>query len=411
MSLRGINSVGDKANIDENGYIKGDIDPNEFSYLNIISREDLLKLLLRNGKVKKATVWFAGEATRERIEFRKEQPITGKKHGKDYPFEKFNDWLEWNGFWIEVVKAVFWSLLFGESVLIFYDGKELENPKFYKTLNKHLFDGSPEKNDFLACKAFYPITSGNGYEPMDVDANFGNPATYKINLTLNKAKEGVEYYVSSNRVVRFNAPQLSLKYAGTSTVSQVVKDALVQEQIKRAISVTMNLLQAGIEVIKAANEVEKTTIEDSIGDHVSHLRRVYVKDADEVEKIFKLIVPDMKIAQFADMNEILQKDIASGIDMSVSNLEGSPMGQQSSAAYDTLNTYSKIKQIQKHYTRPFEESFYKLGKDDTTFDWVDPTPQLEHTGVSGPGVNDPDETANQPANDSNDPKKEEKENE
>jgi len=408
LTTRSINSLGDTANI-ENGYLAGDFDPKNFSYKTAVTNEDLLSMLIRNGKIKKATVWYAGEAMRERIEFDEEQEMTQLKFGQTHTFKTFNEWLTWNDFWIEALKAMFWSLLFGEAILIFYDGKELDSGVYGETTKKFYAAEKEWKNDYLKCKAFYPLTSGNGYTPIKPNPNFGNPEAYQINLMMDKAESSEEYYVGAYRVVRFNAPQLSLKYSGTSTVSQVFKDSLVQEQIKRAIAAQMNMLQAGIMAIKAANADEKKTVSDAIGDSLSYLRRVFVKDIEEVDKILKMFVPEMKIDQFDKMNTILQKDIASGIDMSTSTLEGAPSGQQSSAAYDTLNTYSKIKQIQTHFTKPFEESFFKLGKKETTFTWNDPTPQLQTagTGVSGPGPNDPDEAPMTPENKTNEKKENE----
>ncbi len=373
-------------------YIAGDSNPANFSYSNKISSSELLSLLLRNPKIQKATVWFAGEMLRERWEFKSPQSIMGIKHGLDYMFPEFNEWLEWNGFMQEVLKAFFWSLLFGESIMIFYDGNESTAERYQN--GKHGYLNAVE--NYTSCRAYYPQTNGNGYNIQDVDPLFGNPQTYKLHLHAHKAEHSVTYYVDTSRVVRFSAPQKELKFNGTSNVSAIVHDCIVQEQIKRAVATQANNLQGGIVAVKASTEEERAIIDGQIGDTLTHLRRVYYKNIEEKDGLVNLIIPDLKIDQLEKLNKIIQTDIATGMDMSISILEGSPQGAISSAGFDTVNTYAKVKQLQSHYKRAMEECFWKFGKTDTSFDWIDPTPTAEDTsgGLDTPraeGEKDEDE--------------------
>ena len=360
------------------GYIRGDYDPKNFDYKVQVSRQELLTLFLRNPKIQKATAWFANEVLRERWEFITKQPVEGTKHGNMFPFTSFNDWLEWMGFMQECAKAITWSLLFGDAILVFYDGLEQEAGKYENGGKLYLKDGV----NFIKCKAFYEENKGNGYKIVDIDNFFGTPITYRIKLHADKATEDVTYYVdAATRVVRFSAPQKELKYSGASSVSTIAQDCIVQEQIKRAVATQANMLQSGILAIKAANDDEKDLIDNEIGDSFSYLRRVYYTNIEDMDSLFNLIIPDMKIDQLVALSELLQKDIATGMDVSISNLEGAPQGAISSAEYDSLNTYAKVRQIQAHYTRAMEESFFKLGKLDTTFEWNDPTPKADNPNI------------------------------
>lgn len=364
MSTRNLASV--DGPIGSSTYIAGDYDPSEFKYTDDLSRDTLLSLLLRNPKIQKSTVWYASEMLRERWEFKEKQPISAPKHSKElYDFETFDEWLEWNGFLQELLKALFWSLLFGDSILVFYTGKEKAAKKM---------ELSPGK-DFVKCKAYYPITKGSGYILEKVNSLFNVADMYKIKLHAHKASESVTIFAPKERVVRFSAPALELKYAGTSVVSAVAHDCIGQEQIKRGIVSVANNLQPGILVVKAATKDERDLIDNSIGDTLTHLRRVYVKDAEELEKVLKLVIPDLKIDQIEKLNRILQTDIATGTFMSISILEGAPQGALSSAAFDTFNTYSRVKQLQSHYKQAVEKAFFKLGKKNTVFTWNDPTPK------------------------------------
>jgi len=373
------NIAGVSGSLEGGSYIAGDSDPAEFKYTNKLSATDLLSLFLRNPKIQKATVWFAGEMLRERWEFKTKQPISGMKHGITYQFKTFNEWLEWNGFMQEVLKAAMWSLLFGEAIIVFYDGTESSASVNYTGTNfKHL-TATKSADGYSSCRAYYPEVKGNGYSIKDVDPLFGTPNTYKLHLHAQKASTSVTYYIDKSRVVRFPAPQKELKYSGTSTVSAIAHDCLVQEQIKRAVATQANNMQGGIVAVKAANETERDLINNQIGSTLTHLRRVYYKHADEYDKLVHLIIPDLKIDQLKGLNDILQTDIATGMDMSISVLEGSPQGAISSAGFDTMNTYAKVKQLQSHYTRALEECFFLFGKIDTTFDWNDPTPTAPET--------------------------------
>jgi hypothetical protein len=363
-------SINDDTGFSGGTYIKGDYDPSNFSYQNTLTKTELLNLFIRNPKIQKATAWFAGEVLRERWEFEVDQPIESLKHGQPYTFKTFNEWLEWNGFIQEVLKTITWSLLFGDAIMVFYDGKE-ENAN---NSNKRFLKPA---TDYVACHGFYEETKGNGYSIIDVDPFTGIPKTYKIQLHPNKAEKAITYYVDASRVVRFPAPQKELKYQGTSTVTAIAHDCLVQEQIKRAVAVQANNLQSGILALKANTNTEKDLINSDVGDAMTHLHRVFFRNNEDIDSLIKVIIPDLKIDQLEKLNKILQTDVATGMDMSISILEGAPQGAISSAAFDTFNTYSKVKQLQSHYTRPMEESFFKFGKKDTTFTWNDPMPKGE----------------------------------
>lgn len=367
-------------------YIRGDLDPESFSYTVPLTRAELLALFLRNSKVKKACSWFASEMLRERWAFDQDEAIMGTKHGVPFEFKQFNDWLEWNGFMQEVLKALMWALLFGESILVFYTEADQKSNKWKQTDKLYLKGG---QGSFVKCKAFYEEINQNGYMIEDVDNFYGVPETYRISLSTYKAKQVVKYYVDANtRVVRFCAPQMELKYSGTSSVSTIAKDCIVQELSKRASAIQLMNVQAGILACRVSGKTEKTELEAEIATTLTHLKRIFAAGNMPFEEMFKIIVPDLKIDQLTAMNELMQQDIATGIDMSISNLEGAPQGALSSAEYDTFNTYSKVKQLQSHFKRAFEECFFKLGKQKTAFQFYDPTPQIGMNNPNVPGQQD-----------------------
>jgi len=378
-------------------YVTGDFDPVKFDYNDKLSRSTLLSLLIRNGKIQKGTVWTAGEMIRARWAFKKPQPVDAPKHGPMFHFETFDDWLEWIGFIQELLKVLFWSLLFGEAILVFYTGKEV--------MAKELTLKEAGELSFVSCKAYYPITKQNGYQIQDVNTLLNRPATYKIMLQAHKASGNMEIIAPFSRVVRFSAPAKELKYSGTSNVSSVAKDCIGQENIKRGIVSAAKNLLPGIIAAKAETPAEAAKVNAMMGDTLNHMHRIFFRHPEDAEHLIKLIIPDMKITQVKELNGILQTDIGTSLDIALSLIEGAPQGIKASAAWDTFNTYSKIKQLQSHYKHAMEETFFKLGKEDTCFTWNDPTPQLPKS-QGDPEDKKPED---QPGDDPSIPTNEEKE--
>ena len=277
--------------------------------------------------------------------------------------------MEWNKFFQEVLLALTWSLLFGSSILVFYDGNETMADTELVASTK----------PYVMCKAFYPEINGNGYTVIKTDPFHGNPLKYKISLRSEKMVNTNIYKVSADRVVPFIAPRLDLQYEGVSNVNAIYHDCLIQEQIKRSVMKQANNMQSGILKILVAGEEEKAVIENILGDAFTYLQKVYT--TNDSQDIFELVVPDLKIDQMEKIYSILQKDIATGMSMSISNLEGAPQGALSSARYDTINSYAKVKQLQAHYKQAFEECFFKFGKTDTAFTWNDPISSVDQDDI------------------------------
>lgn len=390
-TIAGVNGDGGSEN-----YIRGDHDPTKFKYTDSLNRDTYLSLLLRNPKIQKATVWVAGEMIRERWLFDKDQPVNAPKHGETiFAFPTFNSWLEWMGFMQELLKVFIWSLTFADSIMVFFTGTEV--------ISKEMTLGPLTPGEtYVKCQAYYPITKGSGYQLEQVNPLYNKPEMYTIRLKAHKG-DSLVMHVPASRVVRFPAPALELKYGGTSTISAIAHDAIAQEQIKRGIVSMANNLLPGIMGIKAADEDEAALIDSILGDTLSHLNKVHYKNIEDIDGLIKLIIPDIKITQFSELNKILNDDIATGANISESVMVGAPQGAISSSWSNIYATYTNIKQFQAHYKRPVEEAFFMLGKLDTEFTWIDPTPAppptnapdkdgVDNDGDNPPGENDETET-------------------
>ena len=85
------------------------------------------------------------------------------------------------------------------------------------------------------------------------------------------------------------------------------------------------------------------------------------------------ITPDLKIAgEFNALFDVVERKEVKHLRVSKSVLAGDTQGIKASAEYDLLNSYMFVYTVQEHYRTMLEHLFWKLGLDDTRFEWVDP---------------------------------------
>lgn len=336
-------------------YLKGDIDPTDFSWNDLLNNDEYLLLLKRNGKIRKATSWVSREAIRPRFVMKKDKKIIGTKHGNSYTFDTIVEYLEWIGFFTQLECAYTWGRTFGTAIIVLY--KENEGDK----------DEYLPLSEYDTCQAYYPEAGGNGYTIVKKQDTW----YYKIQFTdiLGNTRT---FNVHKDRVVTFNAPHLELKYEGNSEIEALAKIAIVQEQMFRSLMKRIHDMGAGIAVIKVADEGEKNIVDASIADTLKYTSKIYT--TDDVEKAMKIFVPDLKTQQFREIWEIAQEEVANNMNMSKKMLSGDPQGAISSAKWDTEISYTEVYQTQRHYKRATEQVLYMLGIEDTTFEWNDPFP-------------------------------------
>lgn len=337
-------------------YIAGDKDPEDFSWNSVLTNEELLVLLQRNGKIRKATAWVAREAVRPRFVLKKEKKMLGTKHKQSFTFDTTIEYLEWIGFFTELEKVYTWSRLFGASIIVLFKEGEVPVDNYFLPIT-----------GYDSCRAYYPLTSGNGYQ-IQKD---GDKYVYVITFT-DKMKQMQTWKVHPDRIVTFNAPHLELKFDGSSNVEPMAKLAILQEQLYKSVMQRLHLMAAGVVVINVANDSERSTIQTSVGKSFKYLNKIYTTGDPKV--VMEMFVPELKSDQFRTFWDITQEEIATDMNMSKKLVVGDSQGAISSAKYDTEISYTEVYQTQRHYKRPTEEVLFFLGIGDTTFQWNDPFP-------------------------------------
>jgi len=337
-------------------YIQGDANPEDRSFLDPVKVGELLTLLIRNGNIRKVTSWVAREAVRPRFVMATDRKVPATKHNKPYLFPSILEYLEWIGFFQEVEKAITWSRLFGDAIMVmFKEGEEAQDGKFAPIVS------------YDSCRAYFPLANGMGYQIVQ------KGDSYEYDLTFFDAlKSSKHWLIAKERVIPFHAPHLELRFEGSSCVEPIAKTSIVQEQMLQSIMQRLAFVGAGIARFNVTGADEIAVIEASLGKSLNYLKPIYT--TDDVEKSYKIDVPDLKTAQFREFFDIMQEVIANGSNMSKKLLSGDSQGDISSAKWDVEISYCEVYQTQRHYKRAIEDVMFYLGIEDTTFMWNDPFP-------------------------------------
>lgn len=360
-------------------FLLGDDDPQDFDFADALDAKDVLALIERSGKARKIW-WQVDQAFKLGIEFKKDQPVTAPKFDdENFRFETFMDWLKWNRSWMEIIKGVKWSQAFGLCINLFFTEDDV--PKgMYKATKIPFFDETTDA--FTSTKAVYKKIDSIGYELIETEEDVEKtPKIYHIVLKDNQnvkgqLNENIEYYIHASRVAKATAPQVRLDREGNSALDTAAKYIQVQDQILKATFAVANNLQSGVQAIRVAGFKEATAMKGQMDNNkMTRLLKLWYSGELPLDDIFKMIVPDLKTGQLTELYMISQKEIATGLGISIKDLgeEDVPMGFGIGGKEEgEMITQNRVHHIQNHYSRFLEECFYKLGKEETSFEWVQP---------------------------------------
>lgn len=368
-------------------FILGDDDPQKFSFTDGLSAKEVLALIVRSGKARKI-FWRVDQAFKLGIIFDKEQSISAPKHNNEnFLFKTFLDWVIWTQAYKEIKKGVRWTEGFGVGKTFFFQTdetpkgsyKDTKIPYYAEIIDK---EGKPTPGDFTSCKSLYPMIKGIGYELVEKEDDLNKtPIAYHVKYPpdekiKDETNENIEYYVHASRVVSSTAVQIRLERPGESALQCAGKYIQVQDQILKAVFAVANDVQAGIQIMRTTGSKEATAIKNKMSNYkVDRLLSLWYNGEMPLDDIFKLIVPDLKTGQLTELYMISQKEIATGLGISIKNLgeEDVPMGFGVGGKEEgEMLTHDYVRHLQNHYRRFIEECFFMLGKKDTVFKWIQP---------------------------------------
>ena len=399
-----------------NKYLPGDINPSDFDFNLILTREQKLKLFERNEIMQLMCEWAVKEALRQRITFEEDEEVEYLKFGKvpytfsatppttetvedetyslDDEIQAYGKYLEWIGFWIKVQEGMTWSQLFGDAAAFLWNDDEgVEHHKWERatdddargplTLGEGKFyPASEEGTDYSDFDFYYPITDGNGYRVIDTDG-MGLPALYEVTLFTEGMIKQKKFYMPAERVVAFPAPRRKIQFGGSSQTTGVELYALAGELLVKDLTRRAALLAGGIATFRGIeSQEEANTMDAELGADITSLDRLFLQTGVD----FEFTTPDLKLSsEFYSLFDILTRIEARFLRFSQKLMDGESQGVQGSAKFDMLSSYTRIYGLQQHYNQPIEEIFFHLGKTNTSFTWNEIIPEMMDNPVMTTG--------------------------
>ena len=361
-------------------FIKGDDDPNDFTFEDGLNSAEVLNLFERNGKARKI-MWFVNDVFKNGLLFKiPESIIAPKFKDKLFNYDTWWEWFEFSKGKDETKLAMIWSEVLGDCITIHFTTEDENITTLYKETEKPFFGET--KDDFVQNKAIYGLTDSIGYEVIEqTEGVIPEPEVYKITLkdidkVTEDTKEIREFYVHASRVVRYKAQPVRLDQHGSSMLSTGGKYMLIQEQILKAVFETANNLCAGLQITRVNGKTEKDNVKASLTNDVwTRLNKLWYDGDQPLDEIVKMIIPDLKTGQLMELYLISQKEIANSLNISIRNLgeEDISSGFGSGAAESSTGvTNDATKHLQDHYKPTLEHEFFMMNRVDTRFTFIVP---------------------------------------
>jgi hypothetical protein len=357
-------------------YIEGDDDPTEFGYDTYLTPSQLLQLLISSDPINKQCIWLPSQALAAGWKFKTDGPFPAEKFGKPYSFPSFTDWFNWCGAYSETRVLLTWAKTFSKCICIGFlaedEPSELDGKEYYGEID-------PGIDIITKIEAIYPYLEGNGYKIQKLDEIYAIHKTDKeFDLYEDAAARPIQqetiFYVHASRVIEFIAPKKEMGRKGTSEIQLTGHNAIVEREMFRSVMAISKNLSAGVKVCRAQNKEEADYMSEKTA-NLSHLRTINYAGNQKLEDIIKIVIPEMKVDQFAKLDLIMKKSLASSMGISIRYMGEEDIATglgDGGAGISHINTKFEIKEIQRHYKRPIEHLFYLMGKTDSEFEWNDP---------------------------------------
>ena len=356
-------------------YVEGDDDPTDFDYNSLLTPSQLLQLLISSDPINKQCVWLPSQALAAGWKFKLDDSFPAEKFGNPYTFPSFTDWFNWCGAYSETRVALTWAKAFSKCIIIGYLADE--TPTTYK--NKEYYGEIQPGTDILTkIEAIYPYLDGNGYKIEQLDEIY---AIHKTDKEPDLYEDGSRptneetiFYVHTSRVIEFVAPKKEMGRKGTSEIQLTGHNAIVEREMFRSVMSISKNLSAGVKVARAQTKEEADYLETKLA-NLSHLKTIKYAGTHSLDDIVKIVIPEMKVDQFAKLDLIMKKSLASSMGISIRYMGEEDIATglgDGGAGISHINTKFEIKEIQRHYKRPIEHLFYLMGKTESEFEWNDP---------------------------------------
>ena len=392
----------------------GDVYPSNFSWLSPLTARDLLALYKRNEYIQLSVDWMSWEAFRKGISFiNEDEVVVGDKFGQEYIFKgydfetsdsqvihisAFQEFLMWIDAWKQIMTGVAWSRLYDEgSLIVFLDDTipELSEPG----TDDRIWRANPNPQGYMRFIVIQPLQAGNSIG-FTVDNEKWDELTNEVKeyrVQIKRGEKTINYFIEADRCIHLLWRKKENGWKGFSRVKSFAHIALSEEQFTKRLLQRAAKVVGGILTIDAESNEEMDALDNAIGTDLTSIDRIYKKPGREIE--YK--TPDLKAAgEMASIFEIYSKKLCRHMRISQLMLDGEHTGASlgGNDNAEIMNSYSEIFQIQEHYRNDLEKIFFKLGKKDTRFVYVDILPEnmMSEDEINDGGKEETDSSSVQP---------------
>lgn len=356
----------------------GDGNPRLFDFNSPIGQKELMDLYITTNALEKGVKWIPAQILSAGWIFKEEVPFIAEKFGKPFVFDSFTDWFKHCGAYQEALYAMAWANLFHNAKVMHYMADD--EPEIYKG-KPYYGEIEPGVDICTKVEAMYSFYDKNGWQIAKVDDD-DEPEIYKVTKTnledtyidCDHKQEAKIHYVHASRVVSFNAPKKSMGYDGTARAQTIAHLCKLQKQLLQSVYVAAKNLIAGYVLYRAKNADAAAATNKTL-ESFSHLSRIGWDGSEDLEDVLKVVVPDFNADQITKLNLMIQKSLATSMNISIRNLGeediASGLGEGGAGISHEITLF-EVKEMQRFYQRPIEHMFYLMGKINSTFVWNEP---------------------------------------
>ena len=380
-------------------YLPGDIYPSNASYNDPIWARHLLKMYHRNEFIQLMIDWMPAEAFRNWVTFiEDEKPIEGLKFGQPHTFEgyeyedeesgkltkvtPFQEYCQWNNVPLSFEQGVGWSRLYNEgTLLVFLDDDQNLLKMSEKEESEIHWKANSNPQGYTRFIVYQPkeAATGTGFEVYNGEGGVGADGSvnkWKVSLHSQYMKSAKTFIIDAERCIHLLWKKKENGWKACSRVIGMLPTCKSEEQTFQKLSKRAHDVAGGILVIKGiASEAERDAIDAEMGPDLSSVDRVFLQDGRDL----KYETPDLKASgEYSAIFELYTKKLVRHMRINQQVLDGEKQGAGlgGNTDNDVELGYTEIKAIQQHYRNDLEKVFYKLGKENTSFVYREPMPEM-----------------------------------
>jgi hypothetical protein len=259
--------------------------------------------------------------------------------------------------------------------LVFLDSDENLLQQTQKTDNEIIWKANSNPQGYIRFTVFQPFACGTG---VGFDVNEMNPdnsiKTWKVMLQPEAGKSKT-FIIDADRCIHLLWKKRENGWQACSRVLPMLRFCISEEMTFMKLTKRAHDLAGGIlHIDGVSSKKEQTDLDADMGSDLTSVDRIYTLAGRTVE----YQTPDLKAAgEFSAIFELYTKKLCRFMRINQLILDGEHTGASLGGNDNTelYSAYTEIHEIQEHYKNYLEKVFFKLGKENTCFEYREVLPQ------------------------------------